>query len=885
MADITVDELNGGDSDFMRRLRAKAAMALKKDVGKAATDTARQVGGTIGDVTKQMGRTINESTRQYTQPAMDMARAGKEAATRMAKQADNASKEYIPTFRKMAIRGAQAAGEAASNAKSSAKRVVGEHFDTAKTAVMGTAAAGMRTVLDSGTTMFLFITVFFMYGIDWFVTGFDGIKFVGNYSALWTTLQGVLMDKVFWVICIMIFALKFRVNADSAREWLSYAVLVYIFLLIIYCGGITTGWAHLIFPMMYYWSLMRVNHDITSANVIFAGLLAFDFFGYAILANYFPGNTFILNRLIVPIWFYVVWLYTVNTKKNGFTAFLVFFVITFNIFAVGGAISVETGGFMGAQLSNVNREAAIKYFEDGFKNAWETYKTSSTKFAQGAKDAVTKQFEAQMEFATGGYYVSQAEKSTGTPVDPGGVFIQNIQKLPAEPLKGQRVYVYGHVKVHSPDKQMEIPVNLGCKRNDVSIDLKPSNFKAIGTGETTIECSLGPLEAVSQTVKLSAMFDFSANADYKTYFIDGKEKINLKLKGEDPLVFYKGNVDKNIKSVSRPTDGPVSIGIGIGLGDKPPELPIGIIETEDNTIFLENSVIGFTIENKWTGKIKNIRELIIELPEGLSLRNDIVGQFDNVDTTTEQLNSICNGWFKPVEGSKTRYNLTKAGLEDVFKLPKTPIAQSAYKTIRCHLAIDSKNDILKNEKVPLKYFRVYLNYTYFNEVALPAFTPIDSGKLTETAIKKVLQSCTDLCDDDKGCRCANESCVGYNKEIKKNENCGGLKASAATSNPATGKPTNLAIIINDGAAVTDQLNVKLTLKAENVGSNTICKIKNHGKEWVEGAYVTDMRWDLDINSYRPGDRVVYYQCNNGQDVSDQVSAAIRYETTVEDIYT
>ncbi len=70
-------------------------------------------------------------------------------------------------------------------------------------------------------------------------------------------------------------------------------------------------------------------------------------------------------------------------------------------------------------------------------------------------------------------------------------------------------------------------------------------------------------------------------------------------------------------------------------------------------------------------------------------------------------------------------------------------------------------------------------------------------------------------------------------------------------------PTNLTVVINDGAETTNSRNVTLTLSATNA---TECRLNNDGISWSNWFNYTKTRdWTL---SEAPGTKTVYYQCRN-----------------------
>lgn len=83
-------------------------------------------------------------------------------------------------------------------------------------------------------------------------------------------------------------------------------------------------------------------------------------------------------------------------------------------------------------------------------------------------------------------------------------------------------------------------------------------------------------------------------------------------------------------------------------------------------------------------------------------------------------------------------------------------------------------------------------------------------------------------------------------------------------------PTDLSILINNGASSTSSSSVTLTLNALHA---TDCRYKNEGDSWGSWtSYIKRSYWSLSSGS---GTKTVYYQCRNDLGTSKTVSASIK----------
>ncbi len=818
--------------DEEKKLRDKIKAALSADVGKSSIETVKRMGSAIND------------------PLKNIRAAGKRAA----KSVDKGTETYIPTFRKMA---ASAAAVGAGVAGRTKEKVLAIKF-------------------DASTTMFLYILVFFMYAFDWFVTGFDGIKFMGTYATLWTTLQGVLLDKSAWFVIILLSALNFRFNLWGVREFISTAVLVYTIFLILLCGGLNAGVMHLVIPLIFFVTIIRKNMDVAKGNLLFAALLIFDFFGYGLLDKFFPGNLFITNRLIFPLWFYFVFIYTIGGKKNLLTSLMIFLVFSLNVYALVGAYDVSQAYVKGEYLTPEKKEAAIGYFKSGINNMVGAIRSIPTKFRQT--------YEQGMRDATGGQlYAEGGGEQTDKPLtEPAGVFITNTRASRDEYKKNQPVHIYSYLSVNTP-KEFDLAVKCVKGESDSGKhgEIEPNDgmFKVDGSEEKSLMCAFPDGFDNDAKINLFAEFDFKTDADLMVFFMDYDEKrLYQKKSKKNPAIKHplEENWGKDVKktpySIYRPTDGPMEIKIGIGTkGKSAIEFPIGVSQDE-----IEHGWVNFVIKNLWNGEITNIKELKFYVPKGIKLKKERDG--------------ICNGLFKEggetSDGKFTVYMIEEKAGQEAFGLPEKPIEKWKSKEVLCQIDVENINidelfregDGRKKKKVPLRYFKVFVNYNYKVKGDKTIVVKVKDKESSGDIQKKELTSCTDPCDSDNGCKCNNEKCKSHGMEIAKGKKCGGLKevGTSGGSDP-TGPPTNLDIKINGGAATTYNLDVILTLSSDNAQE---CRFKNHGGSWSNyEAYSTQKKWGLFEYDNRPGPRVVYYQCKNnvGESIEHDASDIIDYQ--------
>ncbi|MBU1704248.1 MAG: hypothetical protein KJ922_02705 [Nanoarchaeota archaeon] len=614
----------------------------------------------------------------------------------------------------------------------------------------------MDTAMAAFPAMMLLLSAVFLYVTDWYMTGFNGISLVTTAPTVWGigfwlpgfNWQAFLLDKAILsiIVIISIFSVRLRAGINNGPIILSYAALVYLIFFIFLLGGFNTGLFHIVFAVIYYAILIKPRSDtVTRANWVLFALIFFDFFGYGMVNQFLGGNFIIGQRLIFPIWFYTVLYYTWDSQKNWLTYTVLIAVILINIYALSLAAQVQ---MVPAEVRNITpeeKQVAIDYFV----TAWQSF-ISRIKMLP---EQMQKTYEQGLEDASGGYYGGQEEAATEEPL---GIYLEKIQPASTKFYEQEPVIVWGNLRAKTysdtPHK-----ISLSCNTTGATTPDKMGNMNPPGSTvytleEVAFECRYekGTIKPGTHTVNIMAEFDFQTEAYLKTYFMDIERMRALRQNNVDVLDNY-GITDKT--PTAQFTRGPVAIGIGtndqlpIGLGKDTPAQPR----------------LGITLQNQWNGKIKDINELYVMVPIGMSLEQiEIERLTDQGETKTET--AYCNGWFEKVPSPEPEFNMFKLTKEGIRKF-ELPI--QTYKSIRCLLEIESDDVdiVLGNTPISTKYYKVITKYDY-------EFTQTVSVTVEKTETKTSLIGCDVVCSNDLGCLCPT-NCVKTSTENGKT--CDGLK--------------------------------------------------------------------------------------------------------------
>ncbi|MFC1698122.1 hypothetical protein ACFL1H_07305, partial [Nanoarchaeota archaeon] len=228
-----------------------------------------------------------------------------------------------------------------------------------------------------------------------------------------------------------------------------------------------------------------------------------------------------------------------------------------------------------------------------------------------------------IDMATGGLIRSKVDQANETL----GVYLQfeDAYNLVA----GAPVAITGRIQVATLTEDPNHEVELSCEvDNSISAALKQSQRekwmypgKIFGNKEKlkiqvyegdspefSCEFDEGQLFPGRREFSMTALFDFDSLAyTGNVMFIDGKLTVNKSMnliKEEYPEYQFPSESD------SHTTSGPVNLGLRV------PNLPLKVYDTIPE--YYLNPQIDIGINNVWSGKIKNIETLIIQLPIGMT---------------------------------------------------------------------------------------------------------------------------------------------------------------------------------------------------------------------------------------------------------------------------
>ncbi|MBI2559393.1 hypothetical protein HYW20_08780 [Candidatus Woesearchaeota archaeon] len=563
----------------------------------------------------------------------------------------------------------------------------------------------------------------------------------GNLAFVITVLLGL--------IAVLFIISKYRKHGVTSTipNFMSFLFMAFVFSFF----WINSGWTvnvkallHAGYILLFGFTyITRMEKNNPSAwHLMIPLLLIADFYGYGFL---FGSNILVLQFFPVLVLFVVAYCYHKTKSLYAITTTVVIVTIIL-------ILSLEASGYQGSTVNFTPREGGptLGSFMEGL-------------FGK-AQNAIT----SQLDYATGGYYRGNVEKNQ---FEPLGVFFDRIK--PAQPrfYTDEPVTVWATIKsrtlsdpvfvnftcfrVGKDSKRIEADIkNLNAEVRDSVIPDIPFTVYTLEEKDTECTFNKNKLQAGGNSIILSATYNFLTSAYQKFYLMDDERYRAMYRENLDPLKEF-GITDRNPIAIA--TNGPVEVGVGISS-----LTPVSAKMSVDPYLFITLTNRGKITDKQgkpygeWTGKIKQINELAIVLPKGITVdpkqcnpikfdtyeRKDCsascvsvcvktcgsypddsedkkmcIDACDLSKPKTKVCEDECNNLFKSETGD-SEYTGYRLRVEDIQQLKNKDeyrdIDRDRYRTFACRLKFD-KGTALENTPITTKFIRIRARYDYLLE--------------------------------------------------------------------------------------------------------------------------------------------------------------------------
>lgn len=337
-------------------------------------------------------------------------------------------------------------------------------------------------------------------------------------------------------------------------------------------------------------------------------------------------------------------------------------------------------------------------------------------------------FEKPIRYAIGDdYYVGMVERGKEEKI---GVYLENLRAASPQFFEDEPVSAWGILKARTLRPDQPIHVVTEC----VSVPLSPTpglqnrvvgdanledpatlqhvadiaNFEHI---DLSCEYPAGLLGRGTRRITFNTTFDFSTDSYVKAYFIDQERLRTMVRQNINPLT--QQGITETIPLATY-TNGPIGIGMETSRTEHGTLIPV----TPAHTFRF-----GITVENKWEGQIRSLRNVFFRLPVGTHVVPDACDfNLEEVPCSpTIPLCVVAEGAPQPSVvykvGAASKRDMSgsvmKRGLDTVNRLFASD--KRKFASFTCKVGFDNVEAVLGNVPLATQYFKATVDYEYVLE--------------------------------------------------------------------------------------------------------------------------------------------------------------------------
>ncbi len=302
-----------------------------------------------------------------------------------------------------------------------------------------------------------------------------------------------------------------------------------------------------------------------------------------------------------------------------------------------------------------------------------------------------EEFERQLIFAK---YDAEAGAVDESAKRPLGVFLQrNLQYERNVFIIPQQIEIFATLKAETFKIEEPITIEINCYEEKIlskkqAKEIRPaSKIEMHNREQTEVECIFdsNATGAGKHDLAMEASFTFITTAYKKMYFME-QEKLRS-YRDRDPLDEFK-ITEKTTETKNTP--GPITIGMRFGTTEE--SALIGI-----SSQLQYGPALTLSIVNQWRGELKNISELIVTSPPGITIQ-DIDGYTTIQCTGCGSQECVCT--------------VPKPLMEELLK--QEPI-RAGVRVFVLHTKITDTAALIANSDLAIRNFRATAKYTYKNK--------------------------------------------------------------------------------------------------------------------------------------------------------------------------
>lgn len=495
------------------------------------------------------------------------------------------------------------------------------------------AASGGRSVIDAGkrngATLFVFLSILlFLFDVTIGYKGFNIVR-IGSITEILK-----FVSSLGYVIGLWAFFYFFVSKERDVRALASsiIALIIVIFSLTVAFGYDRIVILHIIFILIFWVGFIMPREDAATANILLIVLLIADLYLFSIINVFSPSLAGTLKGF--PFLF-ILTIFFVYEQTNSKLALI-------SIFGVFAWYFITAGPDLAQHFGLVDIEA----IKTEIPPPKEMFEQAKKKIVDDTIKKIRKSIDAWLSERIQYAVTGKVEENK---VEPLGVYLENVQSADKKYYEDEDVIVFGTVKARTLDDPINIDVGCFVKDGDNKkiadkID-PPKKFSVFTLEEVDFACTFGSCKGPSLNLSIQcedfcdpqkdagcktvvdrkilkigensittfADFNFETLAYQKVYFINRERQRAMAREGLDPFAEFDIK-DRNPIAVY--TNGPAKIEMGTNSP---------LVAVSDQYIVQPSLDVSIANREGWQGKIKKLKELVIFLPEGMTIDTEMGG--------------------------------------------------------------------------------------------------------------------------------------------------------------------------------------------------------------------------------------------------------------------
>ncbi len=417
---------------------------------------------------------------------------------------------------------------------------------------------------------------------------------------------------------------------------------------------------------------------------------------------------YIANSFLIWTWLYYAVFGRGKNITTGPTRWWRIFIVIFWLGVALSFVGTSLVDFSDVELDTAGTQQwfAAKQIYSKSKEGWSMLIDGVV----GGLENIQGIFSSRLKQALGAeYYYGVVEENEKEQL---GVYLEDIKASQLSFEEDEPVAAFATLKARTLDDAINVNVScfVGKKEAKKPGTIYPDDlFEIFNLQEEELDCRFERLPVGTNTVTFTADFNFETIGYLKRYFAD-RDAIAAATRQDIDLLDQYQILDQN--PIAHYTNGPVMVAMG------PDQALIGVSES-----YTVKPRLALTIDSTWDGMLKELKEVVLIMPEELSLDSSTCTDSDWTNYTVADCVASETAYSSSIyrqcqEDASCIEDVCREQLENYHAYTLSVAKKSEYKdiedfiTISCRLNVDDVAGLLGDTPIATHYFYVKTRYDY-----------------------------------------------------------------------------------------------------------------------------------------------------------------------------